>query len=92
MGLLVAGCACAQTPKPMQVLVDWSAGGDQVKTVATLQVVVNPLLRRGSAIHDEAWKSLKELGADDVRYVPWHPYPRLCSMSISLNTSHHATL
>ncbi len=40
-------------------------------------MVVNPLLRRGSPIHDEAFKSLKETNADYVRYVPWHPYPRL---------------
>jgi hypothetical protein len=39
--------------------------------------VVNPLLRRGSVIHDRAFTELKSLGADYVRYVPWVPYPRL---------------
>jgi hypothetical protein len=34
-------------------------------------------LRRGSSIHDAAFSNLKGLGADFVRYVPWHPYPRL---------------
>ncbi|HWB25448.1 MAG TPA: hypothetical protein VG738_08200 [Chitinophagaceae bacterium] len=47
------------------------------KTTATLQVVVNPPLRRGSSIHDQAFEALKNLGADYVRYVPWLPYPRL---------------
>jgi hypothetical protein len=47
------------------------------KTTPTLQVVVNPPLRRGSAIHDRAFAELKKLGADYVRYVPWLPYPKL---------------
>ena len=47
------------------------------KTTPTLQVVVNPPLRRGTPVHDYAFQSLKDLGADYVRYVPWLPYPRL---------------
>jgi hypothetical protein len=47
------------------------------KTTATLQVVVNPPLRRGTPIHDNAFKSLRDTQADYVRYVPWLPYPRL---------------
>jgi hypothetical protein len=46
-------------------------------TTPTLQVVVNPPLRRGSPIHDRAFEELRKLGADYVRYVPWFPYPRL---------------
>jgi hypothetical protein len=38
---------------------------------------VNPPLRRGSSIHDNVFKSLSEMQADFVRYVPWLPYPRL---------------
>lgn len=47
------------------------------QTTPTLQVVVNPPLRRGSPVHDNAFQSLHDLGADYVRYVPWLPYPRL---------------
>ncbi|HYW34764.1 MAG TPA: hypothetical protein VE868_05090 [Balneolaceae bacterium] len=47
------------------------------KTTPTLQVVVNPKLRRGSNIHDQAFKALRDLGCDYVRYVPWLPYPKL---------------
>ncbi len=47
------------------------------QTTPTLQVVVNPPLRRGSAVHDNAFQSLHDLGADYVRYVPWLPYPKL---------------
>jgi hypothetical protein len=47
------------------------------RSVPTLQVVVNPPLRKGSLIHDPSFAALKSLGADYVRYVPWLPYPRL---------------
>jgi hypothetical protein len=47
------------------------------KTTPTLQVVVNPELRRGSDLHNKAFKALRELGCDYVRYVPWLPYPKL---------------
>ncbi len=57
--------------------VQWDKVERISKTTATLQVVVNPPLRRGSAIHDRVFSELKNLGADYVRYVPWLPYPKL---------------
>ena len=60
-----------------EIKVDWDRTVLVSKTSATLQVVVNPPLRRGSSIHDAAFKALRDLGADYVRYVPWLPYPRL---------------
>ncbi len=59
------------------VKIAWDKVERVSKTVATLQVVVNPPLRRGESIHDQAFASLKEVGADYVRYVPWLPYPKL---------------
>jgi hypothetical protein len=59
------------TPK-----IDWHKSIREMKTTPTLQVVVNPLLRRGSPIHDRAFEELRKLGADFVRYVPWFPYPK----------------
>lgn len=56
---------------------DWSKTESTSRTTATLQVVVNPPLRRGTPVHDNAFQSLKDLGADYVRFVPWLPYPRL---------------
>jgi hypothetical protein len=68
----------AQQPAPdSKITIDWTAGRIPLKTTPTLQVVVNPPLRRGSPIHDAAFNNLKEIGADYVRYVPWLPYPRL---------------
>ncbi len=39
--------------------------------------MVNPLLRRGTPAHDNAFRALRDLQADYVRYVPWLAYPRL---------------
>jgi hypothetical protein len=65
----------AQTPE--KIGVNWDKVVGVSKTTATLQVVVNPPLRRGSAIHDRVFEALKALKCDYVRYVPWLPYPRL---------------
>src|SRR3954468_22193505 len=59
------------------VTIDWAKTVRVSKTTPTLQVVVNPPLRRGSAIHDGAFKTLHDLGCEYVRYVPWLPYPKL---------------
>lgn len=57
--------------------IQWDAASQVSKTTPTLQVVVNPPLRRGSQIHDRVYEELKRLGPDYVRYVPWLPYPKL---------------
>jgi hypothetical protein len=77
------GCAKKETvskPAPAEkakVSVNWDKVVSVSKTTPTLQVVVNPPLRRGSQIHDRVFQALHDLGADDVRYVPWLPYPKL---------------
>jgi hypothetical protein len=79
--LAVFFCVIAVSPSLAQAPATLTAHWDKVtgvsKTTATLQVVVNPPLRRGSAIHDKAFKSLHDIQADYVRYVPWLPYPKL---------------
>jgi hypothetical protein len=65
----------AQGPQPLEI--QWDAVSQVSTTTPTLQVVVNPLLRRTSAIHDSAFGALHDLGAEYVRYVPWLPYPKL---------------
>lgn len=76
-GALLAARAAAEAPPPVKVSVQWGEVERVSRTVATLQVVVNPPLRRGSAIHDAAFRALRNLQADYVRFVPWLPYPRL---------------
>ena len=60
-----------------QVAIDWTKTIRVSRSTPTLQVVVNPPLRRGSPIHDQVFAALRDLGAENVRYVPWLPYPRL---------------
>lgn len=71
-----AGVTGAQQ-QPNTLKVNWNEVVSTSKTTPTLQVVVNPPLRRGSSIHDNVFESLKALHADYVRYVPWLPYPKL---------------
>ena len=61
----------------VKVTVHWQTVTATSKTTPTLQVVVNPPLRPGSALGAAAFQAVKKLGAEDVRYVPWLPYPRL---------------
>ena len=61
----------------MQVDIHWDKVTVVSKTTPTLQVVVNPPLRPGEPLGMAAYKAVKDLGADYVRYVPWLPYPRL---------------
>jgi hypothetical protein len=63
--------------KEFRITVDWSKLDSQLKTTPTLQVVVNPKLRRGSPLHDPAFMALRNLAADYVRFVPWVPFPKL---------------
>ena len=57
--------------------IDWNKTLLTSKTTPTLQVVVNPMLRTNSPIHEGTFTSLKALGADYVRFVPWFPYPHM---------------
>lgn len=69
--------AQSTAPAPDTVTIQWDQTQLISKTTLTLQVVVNPPLRRGSDIHDSIFAALKALNCDYVRYVPWLPYPRL---------------
>ena len=66
----------AQTPS-VKIAVDWNKTVLVSRSTPTFQVVVNPILNRDSSIHDAAFSAIQQLGAEDVRYVPWLPYPRL---------------
>jgi hypothetical protein len=61
----------------IKITANWDKIIQVSQTTPTLQVVVNPPLRRGTHVHDNAFQSLHDLGADYVRYVPWLPYPKL---------------
>lgn len=79
-------CASAQ-----KVDVQWDKVERVSKTTATLQVVVNPPLRRGSAIHDRVFKELQGMEANYVRFVPWMPYPRLAVAELEPPAKDHTS-
>jgi hypothetical protein len=63
-------------PAP-KLTIHWDKTTVVSQSTPTLQIVVNPPLRPGEPLGAAAYKAVKELGADYVRYVPWLPYPRL---------------
>ena len=70
------GCvADVDDDKTPSVEVDWEKVLRVSQTTTTLQVVVNPLLRREFPVSKQIYKSLSELNADYVRYVPWYVSP-----------------
>jgi Glycosyl hydrolases family 39 len=73
----LCGWAQAAAPPAAKIAVDWDKTVLVSRSTPTLQVVVNPMLNRGSSMHDGSFAAVKALGAEDVRYVPWLPYPRL---------------
>ncbi|MGB6546828.1 MAG: hypothetical protein WBE97_14510 [Candidatus Acidiferrales bacterium] len=75
----------------MKIEVDWNHQIGISKSIPTLQVVVNPLLRAGSPIHDAVFSNLRDLNADFVRYVPWTPYPRLAVAELAAPASDHTS-
>jgi len=81
--ITVISCSRNETSSKAGVLgkatvqVNWDKVVTVSKTTPTLQVVVNPPLRRGTKMHDRVFQALHDLGVDYVRYVPWLPYPKL---------------
>ena len=75
--LLFYALSSGAQDQPTKVKPDWAKILRTTQTTPTLQVVVNPPLERGTPVHDDSFKSLRDLGADYVRYVPWLPYPKL---------------
>lgn len=75
--MLATSLPSSAQDSPARLDVHWDRVTKELRTTPTLQVVVNPPLRRGTPVHDNAFQALHDLGADYVRYVPWLPYPRL---------------
>lgn len=75
--MFATSLASSAQDSPTRLDVRWDRVTKELRTTPTLQVVVNPPLRRGTPVHDNAFQALHDLGADYVRYVPWLPYPRL---------------
>jgi hypothetical protein len=81
---VLATAARAQNAEP--IAIDWNKTILVSRSTPTLQVVVNPMLERGSSIHDGSFAALKAIGADYVRSVPWLPYPKLAVAELEAPT------
>jgi Glycosyl hydrolases family 39 len=94
VGALLGLCAVAGgfpgAQSASSVVIDWTKTQPN-RTTPTLQVVVNPKLRRGSPIHDAAFTSLHRLGADYVRYAFWYPYPKLAVAELKAPTANQTS-
>ncbi len=74
LALAASSLDAQQNPK---ISIHWDKVTVVSRSTPTLQVVVNPPLRRGEPLGEAAYRAVKDLGADYVRYVPWLPYPKL---------------
>ncbi len=72
--MLVAPLAGQQ---PVRLTIQWDKVVVVSRSTPTLQIVVNPPLRPGEPLGAAAYKAVKDLGADYVRYAVWLPYPKL---------------
>lgn len=75
--LTLAALQATAQQKASELTIHWDKVEIVSRSTPTLQVVVNPPLRPGQPLGSAAYRALKELGADYVRYVPWLPYPKL---------------
>jgi hypothetical protein len=75
VGIIAANALYSR--QPLQLTINWDKVIVVSRTTPTLQVVVNPSLGPGRPLGAAAYRELKELGADYVRYVPWLPYRKL---------------
>jgi hypothetical protein len=69
---------------PQPVHIEWGKVIRESKTTATFQIVMNPLLRPSSKLHEPTFKALKELGCDRARFATWYPYPKLAVAELEL--------
>src|ERR1035438_4890425 len=60
-----------------KVDIDWGKVERVSKTTPTYQIVESARLRPTSPIHDQVYRNLHDLGAEDVRFQAWFPFPKL---------------
>lgn len=63
--------------EPIKASPHWDKIATVSKANVSIEVCVEPPLRRGHPIHDRLFAALKDLGADYAHYQPWNVYPRL---------------
>src|SRR3569623_707975 len=88
--MIVASCLPAlaqQASRPAHLPIDWTKTLRVSVSTPTLQVVVNPKLRPGEIVREQAYKALRDLNPEYARFVPWFPYPRMAVAELSAPTA-----
>src|SRR3569833_777523 len=75
--LLITAQAIAQHSPQPALHIDWNKTTHVSKTPSTLQLVENPMVRPSTPNHKQTNTAHKNQKADNVRYVPWFPYPKM---------------
>jgi len=60
-----------------RVDLNWGRVLRESHTSISMEVYVEPPMRRGRPIYDQLFQTLNQLDADPVRLSPWYPNPRL---------------
>src|SRR5581483_8664425 len=78
VSFVLVACSVAHAQQEgTRVPVNWDKLERVSQTEPTLLVEVNPLLRRENPVSANAWKALRSLGANYVRYMPYPTHPKL---------------
>lgn len=75
--LMVWGGSALCQQAPVRVALDWRNVIGVSTANATIEVCLEPPLRRGYPLHDQLFADLHELGADYAHFQPWNVFPRL---------------
>jgi len=75
--LLMCAAGVAADPALLDVSPAWKDVIGVSKASVSIEVCVEPPLRRGHPIHDQLFAALKELGADYAHFQPYNVFPRL---------------
>jgi hypothetical protein len=77
--LMVLACSAAlAAPRaPFTVSPDWTDVAAVSKASVSIEVCVEPPLRRGHPIHDQLFGALEALGADYAHFQPYNVFPKL---------------
>ena len=77
LGLVLLFARCAYAEGSTKITVQWDRLIRESRTSVSMEVCVEPPMRRGSPIHDQLYDAIRQLKADYVRFSPWDPYPKL---------------
>ena len=76
-GLMAVFLCASAGARVIPVALDWHDIASVSKAAVSIEVCVEPPLRRGHPIHDELFAALHDLGADYAHLQPYNVFPRL---------------